>query len=52
MRECLEVCFFGTALSQVMSMITTRQYGLDSIILTFILTLIGGSLMTVHMAKD
>ena len=44
--------FFGTALSQVMSMITTRQYGLDSIILTFALTLIGSSLITVHMAKD
>ena len=44
--------FFGTALSQVMSMITTRQYGLDVIILTFALTLIGGSLITVHMIKD
>lgn len=44
--------FFGTALSQVMSMITTRQYGLDSIVLTFALTVIGSSLITVHMAKD
>ena len=44
--------FSGAALSQVTSMITTSQYGLNGTILTFILTLIGGSLITVHMAKD
>ena len=33
--------FFGAALSQIMSMITTRQYGLDGIVITFALTLIG-----------
>jgi histone H3/H4 len=44
--------FFGAALSNVMSMITTRQYGLDGIIITFAFTLIGASLITVHMVKD
>lgn len=44
--------FIGTVLSHVLSMITTRQYGLDSIIITFALTLIGSSLITVHMIKD
>ena len=44
--------FVGTALSQVVSIITTRQYGLDNIILTFALTLIGSSLFTIHMVKD
>jgi histone H3/H4 len=44
--------FFGTALSQVTSMITTKQYGLDGVIITFALTLIGSSLITVHMIKD
>ena len=43
---------FGTALSQVLSTITTKQYGLDGIIITFALTLIGTSLITVHMFKD
>jgi len=44
--------FIGTVLSHVLSMITTRQYGLDSIIITFALTLIGSSLITLHMIKD
>lgn len=44
--------FFGTAVSQVVSTITTKQYGLDGIIIIFALTLIGTSLITVHMIKD
>ena len=44
--------FFGTVLSHVVSMIMTKQYGLDGIIITFALTLIGSSLITVHMVKD
>lgn len=43
---------FGTALSQVISIITTKQYGLDGIIIIFALTLIGTSLITVHVIKD
>ena len=43
---------FGTALSHVLSVITTGQYGLSGIIITFVLTLMGTSLITVHMAKD
>lgn len=43
---------FGAALSNVVSMITTRQYGLDGIIIIFALTLIGTSLITLHMVKD
>ena len=42
----------GAAISNLLSIITTSQYGLNGIILTFIPTLIGGSLMTVHMVKD
>jgi len=43
---------FGAALSNVFSMITTKQYGLDGIIINFALTLIASSLITVHMIKD
>ena len=42
----------GSAISNILSILTTNQYGLNGIILTFILTLIGGSLFTVHMVKD
>lgn len=42
----------GSAISNILSILTTSQYGLNGIIVTFALTLIGGSLITVHMAKD
>lgn len=42
----------GTALSNILSMITTHQYGLTGIIITFILTLIGSFLIAVHILKD
>lgn len=43
---------FGAALSQFLSIISAKQYGLDSIIIIFALTLMGTSLITVHMVKD
>jgi histone H3/H4 len=42
----------GTALSSLVSMTTTNQHGLTLIVITFILTFIGTSLMTIHMVKD
>ena len=42
----------GTALSNILSMITTSQYGLTGIIATFILTLIGTFLIAVHIMND
>jgi len=42
----------GTALANILSMITTHQYGLMGIIITFILTLIGSFLIAVHIVKD
>ena len=42
----------GTALSNTLSMITTNQYGLTGIIITFMLTLIGTFLIAVHIVKD
>src|SRR5262249_1722532 len=42
----------GTALSNILSMITTNQYGLTGIIVTFILTLVGTFLIAVHIVKD
>jgi|SRR6185369_327132 len=42
----------GTALANILSMITTHQYGLTGIIITFILTLIGSFLIAVHIVKD
>ena len=43
--------FLGATISNILSL-TTSQYGLNGILLTFILTLIGGSFITVHMMKD
>lgn len=42
----------GTALSNMLSMITTNQFGLNGIIITFSLTLIGTFLIAVHIVKD
>ena len=42
----------GTALSNILSMITTHQYGLTGVIITFILTLIGSFLVAVPILKD
>ena len=43
---------FGTALSSVVSMTTTNQYGLTVVVITFVLTFIGTFFITIHMAKD
>lgn len=43
---------FGTAFSSILSMITTRQYGLSGVVVTFVFTIIGTFLVTVHMVKD
>lgn len=42
----------GTALSNFLAIITARQYGLSGVILTFVLSLVGMSLITIHMVKD
>ena len=42
----------GSALSNILSMITTSQYGFIGVIVTFILTLIGTFLIAVHIVKD
>jgi len=43
---------FGAALSNMLSMITTSQYGLTGVSVTFFLTFIGTVLITVHIVKD
>ena len=43
---------FGTALSSIVSMTTTNQYGFTIVIITFVLTFIGTFFITIHMAKD
>ncbi|HXQ73796.1 MAG TPA: hypothetical protein VN844_25060 [Pyrinomonadaceae bacterium] len=43
---------FGTALSSIVSMTTTNQYGLTVVVVTFGLTFIGTFFITIHMAKD
>jgi len=42
----------GAALSSIVSIVTTNQYRLTLIVITFILTFSGTSLMTIHMVKD
>ena len=42
----------GSAWSNILSMITTSQFGLAGVIVTFILTLIGTFLIAVHIVKD
>ena len=42
----------GTGLSNSLAIITTNQYGLSGVILTFVLSLVGTSLITVHIFKD
>lgn len=42
----------GAALSNIVSIITTNQYGLNGVVLTFVLTLVGTSLITIHVVKD
>jgi histone H3/H4 len=42
----------GAAVSNIVSIITTNQYGLNGVILTFVLTLVGTSLITIHVVKD
>lgn len=43
---------FGAALSNMLSMVTTNQYGLTGVVGTFFLTFIGTLLVVMHMAKD
>jgi histone H3/H4 len=43
---------FGTALSSIVSMTTSNQYGLTVVVITFVLTFIGTFFITIHMAKD
>lgn len=43
---------FGTALSSIVSMTTTNQYGLTVVVVKFVLTFIGTFFITIHMAKD
>lgn len=42
----------GTAASNMLSMITTQQYNLTGIIITFVLTLVSAFMIAVHIAKD
>jgi histone H3/H4 len=42
----------GTAASNILAMITTQQYTLTGIIVTFILTLLGAFMIAVHIVKD
>jgi len=42
----------GTALSNTLSMITTNQYSLSGVIITFGLTLTGTFLIATHIVKD
>ena len=44
--------FLGTALSNVLSMITTNQFTLSGIIVTFVLTLIGTFMIAAHIVKE
>ena len=48
----LGALLLGTALSSIVSMITTNQYGLTLVVITFILTFIGTCFTTIHMVKD
>lgn len=43
---------FGTALSSIVSMTTSNQYGLKVVLITFVLTFIGTSFITIHMVKE
>src|SRR5215510_3150190 len=43
---------FGTALSSIVSIVTTNQYGLTLVVITFILTFIGTCFITIHMVKE
>lgn len=42
----------GTALSSIVSMTTSNQYGLTVVVITFVLTFIGTFFITIHMAKE
>ena len=44
--------FLGSAISTVLSMITTSQLSLSGIIVTFILTLVGGFMIAAHIVKE
>jgi len=44
--------FLGSALSNVLSMITTNQFALNGIIVTFILTLVGSFMIAAHIVKE
>ena|ERR1043165_949392 len=43
---------FGTAFSNILSMITTHQYGLAGVIVTFVFTMVGTFLVALHMVRD
>jgi histone H3/H4 len=42
----------GAALSSIVSIITTNQYGLKGVVVTFVLTFVGSFFIAIHMAKD
>jgi histone H3/H4 len=42
----------GTAASNMLSMITTNQYTINGIIVTFVLTLLGGGMVAIHIVKE
>jgi hypothetical protein len=42
----------GTAASNMLSMITTQQYNLLGIIITFVLTFVSAFMIAVHIVKD
>jgi histone H3/H4 len=42
----------GTAASNILAMITTQQYTLTGIVVTFVLTLLGTFMIAVHIVKD
>lgn len=44
--------FLGTALSNILSMITTNQFSLKGIVVTFVLTLIGSFMIAAHIVKE
>jgi len=42
----------GAALSNIVAIVTTNQYGQSGVILTFVLSVVGTALITIHMIKD
>jgi len=42
----------GTAVSNVVSMVTTNQYNLNGVIITVVFTLVGAAMVAAHIVKD